>query len=303
MSDDPAINVSQQDIEETTRLLEQMVSAAKKQVGTLAGGVQTDLAAEGVALLDKLRTVEVRFSNPNAKFFRLTPKRFEREGIELAGWVKDSLKTFDYYFLGMTANLFTGDTGVQFSSLLTRFTFSPDTTILHSLFPTSQWRTVFSVEGGFSVGVDNELNYGIEAPERSLEIPGLNASVRGALTTSGGLKGKAVIAMPDFKYEQGRSEIAVAGEGSDIAQWRVTTPELKQQQRVDYAMIFKVPKGAAAITLEGKMIAQTSMPWLTARLGDLLNALAGVFPFLTRRDAKLPLGAVETWKDLALPQD
>jgi len=56
---------------------------------------------------------------------------------------------------------------------------------------------------------------------------------------------KLFMAVPGYRYELGRTEIAALGEGNSQCFWRIDKPQLKKIQTVSLGIVFKVPKGTS----------------------------------------------------------
>jgi hypothetical protein len=294
------------DLEGAEADLQALANEVTQQEGHLGGGNATDIGGEAVAAL---RQTRVWFGNPRSELVRLTPALFKKLGLELDPILKQQIgHTFDFYYLTLAVNMQPGD-GVQFARLVCYLDLGPkgpDEPIVHTLWPTSEWKEVLNWGGAMKLGLSTGLDWRVEA--------GLPASMRGALP--GDIQAKlanenqlqAFIAIPDYRFGLGRVELAATGKDSAEVFWDVQKPELKQAQSVKFGVVFKVPPGTERVTLEARAWVEPSFPWLVARLGNVFGQLGSAWQSLFDKSAaerrgreKLARGKREIWEQLPLP--
>lgn len=116
---------------------------------------------------------------------------------------------------------------------------------------------------------------------------------------------RAFLAMPAYKYDLGHPEILTVGEGNSSGYWRIQDQNLQKIGTAKFGVVFKVPKGAKLIALEGVVWAEPSMNWLSAKLEDVAAALSDRFQRLLgegdKAASRFARGNPERWT-LDLPK-
>ncbi len=299
-----AIQPSPPDLKESSELLDDLFADVKKWEGTLAGGTQLDV---GAAAVDSLRQTQVSFGNPRTDLVALTPELFEELGVELNAVQKRLMQDrFDFYYVTVNVNM-RSKPGALFKSLYCELDFGPkgpDEPIVHALFPQSEWRPVMNWGGGMSLGLNGDLTWsaGLDATG-PISVPGMPAELKANVANKHDLK--AFITIPDYAYQVGRFDIAASGEGGATCYWHIQDPDLQKILTVQFAIVFKVPKGVKSFTLHGTAWTEPNMNWLIANVRDVFSDLKVRLQSLLRRkgDAadKFAQGAAETWT-LDLPK-
>lgn len=299
--------ITPETLQESQELLQELFEEVKAQEGTLAGG--TALGIGGQALEDLSKT-EITFGNPHNELIRLTPELFEEVGVELKPIHKSQMQSqYDFYYMTLNVSM-VPRRGVQFQRLECKLDFGPkgaEEPIIHSFFPTSEWKKVLHWGGGMNLGLNGNLEWsaGVDTPEEiaGIEMP---AHVKSNIANKNGLK--AFIVMHDFLYKLGRTEIAATGEGNSLCFWRIEKPDLKEVQTVKFGVIFKVPQGTTTVDLIGKAQVEPNFNWLFTQIENVFDALTEKLQALFQLDDNerkgkqhLPVGAHEKWT-LTLPQ-
>lgn len=292
---------SPQDLNDSQDLITEIFREVRSEEGTLAGG--TKLGTGGNAL-EGLRETKVIFGNPTNDLIRLTQKLFDDVGVELTEIRKRQMRDqFDFYYLTLTVSM-QPKRGAQFTRVECALDFGPKgkgEPIVQTIFPKSEWKEVLTWGGGMNLALDGNLEWGAEVsmPDGGI-IANLPGPVRAKIANKNELK--AFIAVPDYSYKLGRTEIAATGEGNSECFWRIEKPDLQKAQTMQFGVVFKVPKDRASIELTGMVTAEPSMNWLVANLRDVVEDLSEKLQHLLRckdeeRSGKdrLPIGDYEKW--------
>ncbi len=295
--------ITPETLQESQELLQELFEEVKAQEGTL--GDEGELGKNAEKIKCWIDT-KVNFGNPRDKLIRLTPKLFEEVGVELDAISRQQMQDqYDFYYMTLTVSMRLGSSRVQFQRLACELDFDPKDTegpIVHSIFPTSEWKEVLQWGGGMNLGLNSNLEWsaGVDTPE---EIAGTDmpAHVKANIANKNSVR--AAIVMPEFSYKLGRAEIAATGTGNSECFWRIDKPELQQAQTVQFGVVFKVPQGTTTLDLTGITWGEPSLPWLTADIRDVFEFLSAKWQTLFRQgDPKsLAKGDNEQWS-LALPQ-
>lgn len=295
------------DLKEAEVLLQSLLQNVQKAEGTLAGGEARRIGKAEAAISGIFKT-EVRFGTPKDKLTRLTEETFQESGAELSPLLKRQMQEqYDFYYMTVQA-IMKPEPGAQFIRLTCELDFGPkgsEEPIIQTIFPTGKWRDVMNFGVGMNVGLDGNLNWNVgvdsaKLPEVLKRLPG---DLEGKATNKSEVK--AFIALPEYKYQLGRSEITALGESSPTCYWHIQDPKLQEMTSMEFATVFKVPKGTESITLKGTMWAEPNMNWLTMNVEHVFKRLADNFKDLLTRDGDalpdLSRGVEETWT-LALPK-
>lgn len=289
-----------------TTLVTAINQVALDTPGNLSGGASQPLSND--ALLG-LKQTRVTFGNPTDDLVRLSPQLFASINVALSPIRQQQMQTqFDFYYMTLHTTLQPAR-GAQFTRLECSLDFGPKgqgEPIVQTIFPSSSWKPVLNWSGGLNLGLNGNLDWsaGVDTPEQiaGLDLPG---AVKANIDNKNALK--ALVVVPDYHFDLGRSEIAAGGEGDSRCFWRVESPDLQQKQSYAFGVVFKVPKGTTSITLEGVLAAEPNMPWLAANLRDVLDDLSQKLRAIFLMDDaarqgkdRLPIGSHETWT-LPLP--
>ncbi len=289
------------DLRASEELLDQLLDEVKAQSSLLSQGTKL---VPGVEELQRLKETRLSFGSPFHNLTCLTESLLHECGIELSGFQRQQFnEKFNFYYMTLAVSMQPGR-GVQFSRLECHLDFGPkgeNEPIIHSIFPNSEWRGILQLGRKINLGLDGKLDWAAEMEGlESIKMPFLNASMKGKLANKNELK--AYIAVPDYFYELGRTEIAAVGEGNSECFWRMDSPDLQKSQTVQLVVVFKVPKGVSSFDLTGIVTVEPDFKWLTANLGDVFDFLSDKLKRLLRlkqdeRDGKmrLPVGTGETW--------
>lgn len=289
-------------------LLNQLIEDVKAEEGTLSGGTKLSL---GVEALQQLKETRVSFGNPYHSLTRLTEEKLGKFDIQLPEIQKQQMKErFDFYYMTLVVSMQPGR-GVQFSRLECRLDFAPkgkNEPIIHSIFPGSQWREILRFGTKVELGLDGKLEWTVKVPP-SVSTSGdlLPSAVKGNLNSKNQMK--AYIAVPEYSYQLGVTEIAATGEGNSQCFWRIDKPELKKNQTVQFGVVFKVPKDTSTFQLTGMVFVEPDFQWLTSHIRDVFEFLSDKIKKILgkrsqerRGNERLPVGAGETWS-IELPRE
>lgn len=295
--------ISTPDLSEADALLAELFAEVKQWEGSLAGGTELTMGAAAVA--DLLET-RVSFGNPRANLIALTQETFAQAGVDLNFVVQQQMQqSHDFYYMTITVNM-QPRPGAQFRALWCKLDLGPkgpEEPIIERIFPESKWREVLNFGGGISLGLNGNLEWGVGVDAtKAAEIARLPGELQASVANKNDLN--AFIVMPDFHYEMGRFDVAAFGPGHSQCYWHIQEPDLQRTLSVQFGMVFKVPKGTDAITLQGATWVEPKMSWLTENVrnvfGDLSDRLKRL---LRRRDEtadKFARGVAEAWQ-LSLP--
>ena len=299
--------LSRQDIEDSRALLEQLCDEVRAEETTLAGG--TDLYI-GAKTLQSFRETRLACGNPVNDLIKLTEALFHEIGITLHAIPKRQMRTsFDFYYMTLPLTIYPGR-NVKFKRVECVLDFGPKGVrepVVQAIFPGSEWKEVLSLGGGVNLGLDGKLQWQMGVDSKAIaKLATLPGKLQAKVANKGSLS--AYIAIPNYKFEVGFTEIFATGEGNSECFWRIEDPGLKKRQTVKLGVVFKVPKATTQIELRALAAAEPDFNWLTASLRNVFQFLSAKLQRLLRlreekRDGKnrLPIGAHEAWT-LQLPQ-
>lgn len=290
-------------LQENEALLSELFEDVRKWEGTLAGGKKL---SAGAAAIDSLMKSKISFGNPRRNLVALTPETFAKAGLEL-NWIHEQHlpDQYDFYYLTLMVNM-QPKPGAQYRTLTCRLDFGPkgsDEPIIESIFPTNKWRPVLNWGGGMSLGLNSKLEWaaGLDTADK-IDIPNLPVELEANVENKNSLK--SFITIPDYKYDVGRFDIAAMGEGGSDCYWRIEESNLQEMTQVQFAVVFKVPKGTKSITLHGIALAEPDINWLVANIRNVFRDLGEKLQNLFRQKdtaaGKLAQGVAEVWT-LPLP--
>ncbi len=291
MSDKPIY----QKLEDTRNLLEKLFKEVKVEESTLSGG--TKLGIGGQAIQSLLET-KISFGNPRDNLIRLTEELFKDIGIELNSIRRQQMKdSHDFYYMTLPVSM-KPSPGVCFSRIECSLDFTPKghhEPIVQTIFPKSEWKDLLNFGVDISLGLNGNLEWTAGIPENTNLPPNIKANAQGTN------KLKAFIAIPEYRYALGKSEIVAVGEGKSDCFWRIDKPDLQKTQTVQFGIVFKVPKQAACVELSGLALAEADFQWLTSNLTDVFKYLTQGIKQQFNGMKELPIGDGEKWT-LTLPK-
>jgi hypothetical protein len=296
------------DLKEADVLLQSLLQDVQKAEGTLAGSGVARKIGKAEAAISGIFKTEVRFGNPEDKLERLTEESFQESGAELSPLLKRQMQEkYDFYYMTVQA-IMKPEPGAQFVRLTCELDFGPKGSgepIIQTIFPTDKWRDVINYGVGMNVGLDGNLNWNVGVD--STKLPEVLKRLPGDLQAKAANNNdfKAFVALPEYKYQLGHSEITALGESSPTCYWYVQDPELQKMTSMEFATVFKVPKGTESITLKGTVWAEPNMNWLTMNVDHVFKRLADNLKNLLSQDGEalpdLSRGVEEKWT-LTLPK-
>jgi len=292
---------SPQDLREAQGILALLFEEVRDEEGPLSGG--TKLRAGGTTL-QSLRETKLTFGNPRSELIKLTRRLFDDIGVDLTEIRKQQMRDhFDFYFLSLSVSL-RPVRGAHFGRLECELKFGPkgpQEPVIQAIFPRSEWRELLSWGGTVNLALNSNIDWGVEV---NVLDPSMLQGLPGHLRANVASKGKlgAFIAIPDYSFKLGRTEIAATGTGDSECFWRLENPELKETQTAQFAVVFTVPKGTTSIELTGLVAAEPEMNWLVSNVSNVLGGLSDSLQRLLRlrdeeREGKerLPIGDYEEW--------
>ncbi len=290
---------SHQDLTNARELLGHLFEEVAAEEATLSRGAKLGAGGE---TLQSLRETKVSFGNPNNNLIHLTKELFGDIGIELTAIHEHQMRDqFDFYYVTLAVSMKPGP-GVQFTSIACELDFAPkgrDEPIVQSIFPKSEWREMLRLGHQISLGLNGNLEWsaGIDPSDMLENLPG---NIKANIENKNEIK--AFIAVPNYSFELGKTDIVATGEGNSKCFWRIGKPDLQKAQTVQFGVVFKVPKGVSSIELTGLVSAEPSFRWLTADLGDVFEYLSDNLKrvLLLKDDERkgkdcLPIGDHEKW--------
>ena len=270
-------------LEEADALLLELFEEDQKWEGSLAGGRKLGMGAEAV---ESLRQSKVSFGHPRDRLIRLTEDTFKNSGTELNEFYKQQMGEWDFYYMRLTVDL-RPEPVAKFWRLTCELDFEPKgkgEPIVQTLFPSQQWRSLMSFGVGMEVGLNGNLDWAIGVDnselDRLLEL--LPEELKANVSSKNDFK--TFMAIAGYRYELGRPEILTNGEGNSTCYWRIQDNQLQKIGTAKFGIVFKVPKGTASITVEGKVWAEPSINWLTSNLEDIVAKLSQKFQNLLGQD-------------------
>ena len=294
--------LSVMDLKAAEELLNQLFEEVKNGEGMLSGGTKLGLGGDS---LQQLKKTSISFGNPYHQLTRLTEEKFRGPGSEGDGFQKQMLNHFDFYYMTLPVSMQPGR-GVQFTRLECHLDFGPkgeNEPIVHRIFPKSEWREMLQSGIDFNLGLDGKLEWTLDrenldnTPTPADNLP---AGLKSKLETKNQFK--VYMAVPGYRYELGRTEIAALGEGNSQCFWRIDKPQLKKIQTIPLDIVFKVPKGTTSIELTGIVSVEPDFKWLTANIKDVFDILSdklkGLFkkePGERKNEERFPCGDHEEW--------
>ena len=294
-------------LQEANVLLKSLLEDVQKAEGKLSGGAVRKLG-KAEAAVSSLFNTEVRFGTPKDKLTLLTEETFKENGAELTTLFQRQMQEdYDFYYMTVPV-IMKPEPGVQFVQLACELDFEPkgsNEPIIQTIFPTAKWRDVMNFGVGMDVGLDGTLDWNVGVD--SSQLPAVLNQLPGDLKAKVANKNefKAFITIPEYKYQLSRSEITALGESSSTCYWYIQDPELQKMTAIEFATVFKVPKGTESISLKGTVWAEPNMNWLTMNVEHVFHRLADNLKNLLLQEdeaiRELSRGVDETWM-LTLPK-
>jgi len=295
------------DQNQADQYLNELSQLASSKLGVLSGGTPQELP-KGLAIIESLRRSSVSFGDPRNELIQLTEETFKDSGTELTSVYKQQMQTqFDFYYMTLTVDMLP-QPGAQFRRLTCELDFSPKGTnqpIVQTIFPNQQWREVLSYSVGMKVGLNGNLDWsaGVDSAHLAQIVGALPSSLKANASNTGEFS--SVVAIPEYKYSLGQTEITALGQGNSNCYWRLQNQEIQRIGTARFGTVFKVPKGTNAITLNGTVWAEPDMNWLTADIRDVFLELMNRFGSISRNKeevaSQFSRGAAEQWQ-LNLPK-
>lgn len=254
-----------QSLLETVRLNEGHMGASSATPG--------EIARE----LEKMGQTRIKLGHPRDNLVLLEPSLFKAVGVQLDPIQKKKQKNENFYYMTVAVSMVPGD-GVFYDQLKCELEFGPegdDSPIIHSIFPSPEWKEVLKWGAELNLSLNADLSWAIgldlDDPTQISLFNALPKEIQAKVKNKNTYKGLIVI--PSFSYSLGRAEITATGDGNTFGYWDIQKPELQQTQTVKFGLIFKAPKTVTQVTLKGKAVARVSRNWLVGNLKPLLSSL------------------------------
>jgi hypothetical protein len=296
------------DQNQAEQYLDALYQLTSSELGMLSGGTPQQLP-KGLAIVESLRRSSISFGDPRNELIQLNEETFKDSGTELTNLYKQQMQTqFDFYYMTLTVDMLP-QPGAQFRRLTCELDFSPkgaNQPIVQTIFPNQQWREVLSFGVGMKVGLNGNLDWsaGVSSEQLAQVIGLLPGDLKTNVSNTNEFSG--VVAIPEYKYSLGQTEITALGQGNSTCYWRLQNQELQRIGTAKFITVFKVPKGAVTITLKGLVWAEPDMNWLTADIKDVFSELMHRTRSISRNKeeaaSQFARGASEEWQ-LNLPRD
>jgi hypothetical protein len=273
--------ISPPNLQETDALLSDLLEEIQRWEGMLAGGTKM---GPGAAAVMNLKDSKISLGNPKDKLTLLTESTFQSMGIELSSLYRQQMQNqYDFYYLTLKVEL-RPQPAARFWRLGCELDFGPkgaQEPMLQSIFPNEKWRSVLSTGIGMDIGLNGNLDWtaGVGSSDLTTVMEQAPGELKGEITNKNELKTFA--AMPAYKYEFGHFEILATGVGS-TAYWRIQDPALQKMGMVEFATVFKIPKGIQEIDLVGKVWVEPDVNWLFSDVRDVAGELSDRFKQLFR---------------------
>ncbi|MEM8613008.1 MAG: hypothetical protein AAGF93_13390 [Cyanobacteria bacterium P01_H01_bin.105] len=297
-------NLTPPDFQEIDVLLSELLAETKKWGGVLSSGTKLDVSSQAV---QDLFESKVSFGNPSDSLIQLTEDTFANSGVELTPLYKQQMQgAYNFYYMTLSVDLIP-QPGAKFWRLVCQLDFGPKgqhEPIIQRLFPSDAWRSVMSTGVGLDIGLNGNLNWnaGVDSENLNQIADMLPAGVKANVVSKNNFS--AFLTLPAFRYELGRPEVLISGEGNSLCYWRITSQDLQKVGTAKFGIVFKVPKEISEIALQGTAWAEPNMQWLTADLRDVASELSDRFKQLLRKKqsgaSQLARWDAEKW-DMALP--
>lgn len=296
------------DLNETKSNLALLLQEVDSWTGDLAGGKTVPV---GVADIQKYLSAKIQFSNPTSNLTRLTPDMFEQVNVQLSPQhVQQMTHAFDFYFMNLSVQM-RPEPGTYFRALGCILNFGSDddnVPIVVSIFPDEQWQEVYKFGGSLQLNLDGNLGFeiGVDGAEKiALDNQAtLPANLKSKLVNQNEMK--AAIEMPTFSYSRGRFNIVAYGPDGPECYWYLDNDEISQTLTAKFIVVFKVPQGTRAISMQGVAWAEPDMDKLTANFRHVIrrfkDSLLNLFKGKNKGSRAFAITGKEVWDNLPLPQ-
>ncbi len=275
---------------ETEQLLEEAIASAHRWEADL-GDEETQGKAEET--FRALREGQLKMDNPEAFLQRLNPEDFKQQQID----VKMADENGDVIYLLKIPVLLLPERGAEYRLLESQFIFNVETEDgavgIKNIFPRPEWKPVLQLGGELDLGLDSELNWGAELEKIDIELPKFEGELEGCVSSKNKLTGFLQV-MP-FKYGWGYKTIE-AQFTTATAVWRLDSADtIREQQQVQFVILFKTPKDVTRVTVEAAAQAEPSFSWLTAQIRYVFERLPDAIKQIINQEKGLPLQTFQTW--------
>jgi hypothetical protein len=293
--------------DESQQLLNDLFENVESKESELAGGKTQELG-KGATAVQRLKETTVTFGDPRSKLIPLTVDGFQVKGIKLNYETQQLMNQYDFYSMVVSVDP-RPQPSVVISKLECQLDFGTNgdqQPIVHRIIPDSKWQTVLNAGVNLNMGLDANLDVGIEVDASELtKIAGLPDydKFKAGVSTKDEFKG--FIVLDGLNYQSGIFNLFAQGEDNSQCYWRMEKPEIKNKSTVKFNIIFKVPKGWESIDLIGNVWIEPSIDWLNTEVVDVLRDLAphlkNLFGNRERAARKFAVGKKEIWK-IKLPK-
>ncbi|WP_088243195.1 hypothetical protein [Calothrix rhizosoleniae] len=282
-------------------LLNDLFEEVKSKESELAGGDTQDLT-RGATAIQRLKETTVTFGDPRSRLIPLTLEGFKAKGVELSYEIKQLMNQYDFYSMVVSVDL-KPQSSVLISKLECQLDFGSkgnQQPIVHRIIPDSKWQTLLNAGVSLNMGLDANLDVGIEVDASELtKIANLPDYDKFKASVGTKDKFKAFIVLDGLNYQCGHFNIFAQGEDNSRCYWRIEEPEIQDKSTVKFDIIFKVPKGLESIDLIGNVWIEPSIDWLCGEVSHVTQALPGYLKSLFGSKEKaaksFAVGRKEEW--------
>ena len=274
------------DFTRARELLHQLLEEVSEQEGMLAGGKKLGLGGKAIqGIID----TEVSFGFPDDNLVLLDSELFESLNISLSPVQKRQLDTngFKFYYMTLTSSI-RPKQGATFTQVECTLNFNPgglNKPIIQAYFPVREWKEVLRLGLSMKLALNGNLDWQAEihglAPNQFEQLP---IHLQARITNQDDLK--AFIAIPNYVYSLGKSEITATGEGNSFCYWHIEDFNLQKAQNLTFVIVFKVPSETKTLDLVGSIRFYPGRSWL-------INKIRLVFEYLSKTIQTLILPSEE----------
>ena len=240
---------SSEDLTNASVLLTELLTEVSIHETSLSG--MNKLGVGGTAIKSLLDS-KILFGNPIEKLFHLTAGQFEKTGNGLNELRKRQMRESNFYYVTVPVSIDPKNSAVfrKFDCVLSFSSEDLSETVIHSIFPKSEWKGLLNSPRGVNLGLDDNLEFGV-AEEVSWQT-----------------------IAPKYFFRLGRATIYAMGEGDTQCQWTIEDPDFREDQTLQFLVVFSVPKATTKITMTGIVTAEPSMDWLNANIRNIAKYLS-----------------------------
>jgi hypothetical protein len=289
--------------QELEHLLDEAIATAERWEGTLGERGPTPAADAFRALKEG----KLSLGSPESTLRILRLDELEQAGVRVEPYIERDMtdpKGWDYALVNLPLLLFPGR-GSQYhlveaamNAASTRK--SGRQPAVHAVFPEAKWRPVLELGGALELALNAGLSWGAELKRVDLNLKELGGELSGRVGNENSLTSH--IRVLPFQYQLGRAEIEAQWAGGE-AMWRIDSDEaIRDNRRVQFVAVVKVPKEVTRLDITGRAQAQVSFQWLTTQVRHVFQHLSRRLQDLIRGRKGIALQDKGSWR-LRLPRE